>query len=159
MSIIVRKIPTDTTHGLTMTIKRTTYREATIEWTSDVPHVDRWLIIIRNEGRTPRQSTDPLSDSEWMILLTPSDDKSLNKIDQTLVSLEYEAGHRYTVAVYGLREEKIFDEIRRYINVANSTTSFRAGELSIFFIIGPIGLGLNLHLFAASIITRLPISL
>jgi len=70
-------------------------------------------------------------DSEWMILLTPSDDKSLNKIDQSLVSLEYEAGHRYTVAVYGLREEKIFDETRRYINVANSTTSFRAGELNV----------------------------
>ena len=131
MSPIVRRIPTETTHDLIITIKRTTYREATIEWTSDAPDVDRWLIIIRNEGRTPRQSIDPVRDSEWMILLTPSDDKSLNKIDQSLVSLEYEAGHRYTVAVYGLREEKIFDETRRYINVANSTTSFRAGELNV----------------------------
>lgn len=125
--IIVRNRSPAATY-MSITIKRTTYREATIEWTSDAPHVDRWLIIIRNEGRTPRKESDEVTDSTWMILLTPSNNKSLNRIDRSLVSLEYEAGHKYTVAVYGLLEQKALNEIRRYISVANSTTSFRAGE-------------------------------
>lgn len=91
--IIVRNRSPAATY-MSITIKRTTYREATIEWTSDAPHVDRWLIIIRNEGRTPRKESDEVTDSTWMILLTPSNNKSLNRIDRSLVSLEYEAGHK-----------------------------------------------------------------
>lgn len=116
-----------------MEIKRRTYREAAIEWS--VEHspstVDRWLVVIRNEGRKPSNSSDHKQTTEWMIIFNSQPSRVAYRIDNDLVKLEYQAGHMYAVHVIGL-QRKYRDlpnnDVECYGVIAFSDKSFRAGN-------------------------------
>lgn len=113
---------------LKVEIKRSTYREATIEWSFQNAQsaLEKWLVVIRNEGRTPRNNSDKKQKPEWLIILESDSSKTHYKVDNDLVHLEYQAGHIYSVQVIGLKAKQEFGNTACYTVMAFAEKSFRA---------------------------------